>query len=90
MPKNPLDRVMSAARKHPLPLALLTDVLMLVPYVDAVFTVPLQFLLWASLDDEWLMALNIAYDIAGEFVIPVFGDVLPVNTAAVIIKKYMM
>ena len=68
----------------PLPLAIIIDILMLIPFVDFIITVPLQWILWTKLDNEMLKWINMTYDSVADFIIPVVGDMVPLNTICVI------
>ncbi len=65
-------------------LAIITDILMLIPFIDFVFTVPLQWYIWSKLDNEVLKYVNIGYDLVADFAIPGVGDVIPLNTILVV------
>jgi len=73
------------AERHPLLFAIIIDILMLIPVVDFFITVPLQYILWKSLKRDKTMAINIIYDLFGDFVIPVVGDIFPLNTLSVLL-----
>jgi hypothetical protein len=70
---------------HPLALAILIDLLKLIPFVDFIITIPLQWILWEKLNNPMLKYINIAYDSAADFIIPVVGDMFPLNTVCTII-----
>ena len=72
------------AREHPLLLAMLTDLAMIIPFVDFIITVPMQWALWSELDNETLKYINMSYDLVADFIIPVIGDLFPLNTVSVI------
>ncbi len=69
---------------NPLLLAIIIDLLMLIPFVDFILTVPLQWILWGKLDNEALKYINILYDSVADFAIPIVGDIFPLNTVCVI------
>lgn len=71
---------------NPLQLAIIIDLLMLIPFVDFIITIPLQLILWSKpeVDNDALKYLNITYDAVADFIIPVFGDMVPLNTISVI------
>jgi len=69
---------------NPLLLAVIIDLLMLIPFIDFILTVPLQWILWDRLDNEQLKYINIAYDSVADFIIPIVGDIFPLNTVCVI------
>ncbi len=60
---------------------------MLVPFVDFIITVPLQWILWDKLGHDNLKYINIAYDSVADFIIPVVGDAFPLNTVCVLYLK---
>ena len=70
---------------HPLLLAILIDLLKLIPYIDFIITVPLQWMLWSKQEAEFFKYVNIVYDSVGDIIIPVFGDMFPLNTVCVIL-----
>ena len=70
---------------HPLLLAILIDLLKLIPYIDFIITVPLQWMLWSKQEAEFFKYVNIVYDSVGDVIIPVFGDMFPLNTVCVIL-----
>lgn len=69
----------------PLQLAILIDILMLIPFIDFIITIPLQLILWnkPEVDNEFLKWINIGYDTIADFAIPVIGDMFPLNTVTV-------
>ncbi len=69
---------------NPLTLAIIIDLLMLIPFVDFILTIPLQWILWDKLDNETLKYINILYDSVADFIIPIVGDIFPLNTVCVI------
>ena len=69
---------------NPLLLAIIIDLLMLIPFIDFILTVPLQWILWDKLDNQTLKYINILYDSVADFIIPIVGDVFPLNTVSVI------
>ena len=69
----------------PLLLAVIIDVLMLLPFLDFVITVPLQWILWSKLNNQFAGMINICYDLVADFAIPVVGDMIPLNTIAVLL-----
>ncbi len=71
-------------KMHPLALAILVDLLMIIPFIDFVITVPLQMILWNKLDNETLKWINIGYDTVADFIIPVVGDLFPLNTVSTV------
>ena len=71
------------AENHPLVLAVIIDLIMIIPYVDIIFTLYLQIKLWNSLGNEYFKWLNIAYDLT-DLGFP-FLDIFPLNTLTVII-----
>ena len=73
------------AREHPLLLAILTDLAMIIPFVDFIITIPMQWALWSELDNETLKYINIMYDSVADFIIPIIGDLFPLNTVTVIL-----
>ena len=82
-----LDKVFG--RLSDIQLAILIDVTMLVPFVDFLVTVPLQYYLWSRLDSQTLMYINMGYDLVADFAIPVVGDFFPLNTVCVIGAKLL-
>ncbi len=70
------------ARTHPLALAVIIDILMIIPYFDIVITLYLQIVLWDTIGNEYFKWLNIAYDLM-DFTHP-FVDIFPLNTTCVI------
>ena len=73
------------AKENPLLLAILTDLVMIIPFVDFILTIPMQWALWSELDNETLKYINIAYDSIADFIIPIVGDLFPLNTVSVIL-----
>lgn len=80
-----LDKVFG--RLGDIPYAILIDLLMLIPFVDFVFTLPLQWNLWGRMGSDGLKYINMIYDLAGDFVVPGVGDIFPLNTVCVIGMK---
>lgn len=70
---------------HPLLLSMVVDLLKLIPYVDFIITVPLQWLLWSKQEAEFFKYTNIIYDSVGDFIIPGIGDIFPLNTVCVLL-----
>jgi hypothetical protein len=73
-------------KMNPLALAIVIDVAMLLPWIDVVICIPLQHILWGKnkLDNPMLEYINHAYSFA-DFVIPIVGDILPLNTICVLL-----
>ena len=71
------------ARSHPLILAIIIDIVMIIPYFDVIITLYLQIKLWNAIGNEYFKWLNIAYDLM-DFSVP-FIDAFPLNTVTVII-----
>ena len=80
-----LDKVFG--RLGDIPLAILIDLLMLIPFIDFVITIPLQFYLWSRMGSDGLKYVNIIYDGLGDFIVPGIGDIFPLNTVCVIGMK---
>jgi len=77
-----LDKVFG--RLGDISLAILIDLLMLIPFVDFVITLPLQWYLWDRMGSDGLKYINMIYDLTADFVIPGVGDMAPLNTICVI------
>lgn len=67
----------------PIVLAIIIDLLKLIPYVDFVITVPLAWILWSKLDVDVLKFSEIGYDLVGDIIVPGIGDIFPLNTVCV-------
>ena len=74
---NFLDKIPSIV------LAIIIDAIMLIPYVDFIATVPLQYYLWSRIGNESMKWVNIGYDLIADLAIPVVGDMIPLNTIVV-------
>ena len=69
---------------HPLILAIIIDLIKIIPYVDIFITIWLQIVLWNRLEHEPFKWLNISYDISFDIIHP-FADCVPLNTICVLI-----
>jgi hypothetical protein len=70
---------------HPLIVAIICDLVQLVPFVDSFFTIPTQYYLWFSrLKHPELGAIIMGEDLLGDFLF-FFGDLTPLNTIFVLV-----
>ena len=70
---------------HPLILAIIIDVIKIIPVFDIFITLWLQVVLWNRLNHEAFKWMNISYDIAFDLSFGPYGDIVPLNTITVII-----
>ena len=79
--------IVSFGKAYPLLLAIIIDIIKIIPYFDIVITLWLQIMLWNYVaDNAYFQWLNIGFDFV-DFpgMIHPFGDVLPLNTITMLI-----
>ena len=79
-----LDKLKGMAKTNPLALAVIIDIIKLLPYVDLPFSVPLEYILWSEQKNEIFKWANIAYNIGGDMLAGI-GDIIPTNTICMLI-----
>ncbi len=71
---------------YPLALAIIIDIIKIIPYVDCVITIWLQIILWREIaSNEYLQWMCICYDLA-DFpgMVHPYADVVPLNTISIV------
>jgi hypothetical protein len=71
------------AREHPLRLAIIIDLIKILPYIDLPISLPLQWILWSEQDNNNIKWANMLYNIGGDLL--VIGDIFPLNTVCVLL-----
>ena len=72
-----------AHNTNPLVLAIVIDLIKILPYIDIFFTLYLEIVLWSRLKSEYLKWLNVSYDLSFDIISP-FADIFPLNTVCVL------
>jgi len=76
------EKLKEFALTQPLLLAIIIDLIKILPYVDLPFSEPLEAILWSEQGNMLIGAINMGYNLVGD--IFAFGDIFPLNTVCVL------